>query len=53
MPASGATFDENVDSPFEGGVGGCPVGYDPRHPPQPNGCCPPRGGIFRGGITER
>jgi serine/threonine protein kinase len=33
------------DSPFEGGVGRCPGGMPEGHPPQPKGCCPPRGGI--------
>jgi hypothetical protein len=36
------------NSPFEGGAGGCPDGMTQRNPPQPNGCCPPQGGIFRG-----
>ena len=41
MPQGSTTEDENLDSPFEGGAGGCPFGYDPGYPPQPGGCCPP------------
>jgi len=43
MSHSGAVFDENMNSPFEGGCRGMSRRYDPGHPSQPDGCCPPRG----------
>src|SRR5438874_13668746 len=32
---------------FKGGAGACRDGMPKRHSPQPRGCCPPRGAIFR------
>jgi hypothetical protein len=50
-PLCGSTKAEN-DSPSKGGTvvaqrsrGGCPNRMIQRHPSQPDGCCPPQGGI--------
>ncbi len=53
MPGSVGTFDEDLNSPFEGGVGDVPLatGTAPLKqdiPRSPKGCFPPQGGIFEG-----
>lgn len=53
VPLSGATLDENIDSPFEWGVGGClhrhPDGTFNMTPPQPRAAVPLKGGFSKEG----